>query len=68
MIERMRLMRSARKLKARPDSRLLAGFVARFSQVAASAPWRRFVFEVNPVKWQRDRVAAVDGLLIVEQP
>ncbi|HYM71331.1 MAG TPA: acetate--CoA ligase family protein, partial [bacterium] len=26
-----------------------ADFVARFSRLAAGAPWRRFVFEVNPV-------------------
>jgi hypothetical protein len=44
-----------------------AVFIARFSELAASAPWRRFTFEANPVKWRRDGVVAVDGLLIVEE-
>ena len=32
-----------------------------------TAPWGRFVFEVNPVKWTRDGVVAVDGLLVIEE-
>jgi acetyltransferase len=44
-----------------------ADFVARFSRLAVGAPWRRFVFEVNPLKWSRAGVVAVDGLLIVEE-
>ena len=31
-----------------------------------TAPWPRFVFEVNPVKWTRDAAVAVDGLLIID--
>jgi hypothetical protein len=45
----------------------LARCVARFSALAASAPWRRFVLELNPVRWSPDRVAIVDGLLIITE-
>jgi acyl-CoA synthetase (NDP forming) len=46
----------------------LGRFVAAFSQLAAAAPWARFVLEVNPVKWCPESPIAVDGLLVVEQP
>jgi hypothetical protein len=49
------------------DAAPAAAFVARLSRLGASAPWRRFTFEVNPIKWRRDGVVAVDGLLIVEE-
>jgi acetate---CoA ligase (ADP-forming) len=68
MIGRLRLAAGAARLKAPPDQRLLAQFVARFSQLAAGAPYRQFVLEVNPVKWSADHVTAVDGLLLIEQP
>jgi hypothetical protein len=64
----VRLVRRAER-KAGPAG--LAGlgqFVAAFSQLAATAPWARFVFEVNPVKWRPEGPVAVDGLLLVEQP
>jgi hypothetical protein len=44
-----------------------AEFVARFSELAASAPWRRFVLEINPIKWEAEFVTAVDGLLLIEE-
>jgi acyl-CoA synthetase (NDP forming) len=66
MLARLRIGRHARD----PDGPLahdaVAAFVARFSQLAASAPWPHFVFEVNPIKWTRAGVVAVDGLLIVD--
>lgn len=68
LLERLRLMRSAGKMKRPPDRALLARYVAHVSQVAAGAPWRQFVLEINPVKWTAEYVTAVDGLLIVEQP
>ncbi len=43
-----------------------AAFVARFSELAASAPWSKFVLEINPVLCNRDAAVAVDGLLIIE--
>ena len=49
------------KLPAEPAAR----FVARFSELAMTAPWDRFVFEVNPVAWRRDRAVALDGLLVI---
>ncbi len=45
---------------------LAAAFVARFSALAASAPWPRFTLEVNPLKISDDEAAAVDGLLLIE--
>jgi acetate---CoA ligase (ADP-forming) len=68
MLERLRIARHAARLapEARPDA--AAAFIAAFSQLAASAPWRRFVLEVNPIRWGRDGVVAVDGLLVVEEP
>lgn len=44
---------------------LAADFVARFSALAATAPWPRFTLEVNPVKLGPDATAAVDGLLVI---
>jgi acetyltransferase len=41
--------------------------VARFAGLAASAPWRRFVLELNPIKWTANEAAAVDGLLIISE-
>ncbi len=68
LVGRLRLLRSAAKMKRPPDRALLARYVAHVSQVAASAPWRQFVLEINPVKWTAEYVTAVDGLLIVEEP
>lgn len=42
-----------------------AQFMARFSQLAASAPWPSFTLEINPVKLAVDSLAAVDGLLLI---
>jgi acetate---CoA ligase (ADP-forming) len=68
MIDRLRLARSAARSTTSPDRVLLARFIAALSQLAAGAPWRRFVIEINPVKWSDEQVIAVDGLLIVEEP
>src|SRR4030095_3442566 len=46
---------------------LAADFVARFSELAAAAPWKRFTLEVNPLKLGTDAAAAVDGLLLIEE-
>lgn len=43
-----------------------AAFVARFSALVASAPWRNFTFEINPLKIGAQSVAAVDGLLLID--
>lgn len=67
MLERLRIMRHAARLEPEARTETAAAFVAAFSQLAASAPWRRFVLEVNPIKWGSDGVVAVDGLLVVEE-
>ncbi len=68
MLKRLRIMRHAPRLEREGDPRAVAEFVEHFSGLAATAPWRRFVLEVNPIKWSRAGVAAVDGLLVVEEP
>lgn len=68
MLGRLRIMQHAPRLERGIDPRTVAEFVAHFSRLALTAPWRRFVLEVNPIKWSGDRVVAVDGLLIVEDP
>jgi acyl-CoA synthetase (NDP forming) len=44
-----------------------AAFIAQFSELAAAAPWQKFMLEANPVKWTREGAVAVDGLLIIEK-
>jgi hypothetical protein len=68
MLDRLRIMRHAARLEPAARAEDAAAFVAAFSRLAASAPWRRFVLEVNPIKWGRGGVVAVDGLLVVEEP
>ena len=67
LLGRLRLVRGLAKGRKPPDLDALARFVADFSQVAARAPWTRFVVEVNPVKWSTKGVTAVDGLVIIEE-
>ena len=59
-------LRSGRPPRPPRPNKPAAAFVARFSELAATAPWPRFVFEVNPLKWTREAAVAVDGLLIVD--
>jgi acetate---CoA ligase (ADP-forming) len=67
MINRLRVRRHARDRAGELSIDLPAAFVARFSELAVRAPWRRFVLEANPVKWTRDSAVAVDGLLIIDE-
>jgi hypothetical protein len=68
MLERLRIVRHAARLEPQARPEAAAAFVAAFSRLAASAPWRRFVLEVNPIRWGHDGVVAVDGLLVVDEP
>jgi acyl-CoA synthetase (NDP forming) len=67
MLDRLRIRRYAADLQGPLDAQAAAAYVARFSELASTAPWSRFVFEVNPLKWTREAVVAVDGLLILDQ-
>jgi acyl-CoA synthetase (NDP forming) len=42
-----------------------ADYVARFSAAMAGAPWRDFVFEVNPVLVSAEGAVAADGLVML---
>lgn len=66
MIRRLRLFDQAKDEHGPLDPAPAAGFVAHLSELGACAPWPRFTLEVNPIKWRRNGVVAVDGLLIVE--
>ena len=68
MIRRLHLHPHARDEQGPLDAAAPAEFVARLSRLGAGAPWPAFTFEVNPIKWRRDGVVAVDGLLVIEQP
>jgi hypothetical protein len=65
MIERLRVRRHATDREGPLDTARAADCISRFSALAVTAPWERFVFEVNPVLWRRDRAVALDGLLII---
>ena len=66
------LLKALKTIRRLPDflsdrqRELAADFVARFSSLAATAPWQQFTFEVNPLKLGADAAAAVDGLLLLE--
>jgi len=66
MIERLRCRGAARDEQGLLDAAAPAAFVARLSQLGASAPWPGFTFEVNPIKWTRAGVMAVDALLVID--
>jgi acetate---CoA ligase (ADP-forming) len=66
LLRRLRTLQRLATLLSDNQVRLAAAFIAGFSALAASTPWRSFTFEVNPLKIGNDAVAAVDGLLIVE--
>ena len=67
LLQRLRIVQRAHRIDATAAIAPAAEFVARFSQLAASAPWRRFVLEINPIKWEAGAVTAVDGLLLIEE-
>ena len=66
MVERLRCRAAARDGQGLLDVTAPAAFIARLSQLGASAPWQKFSFEINPIKWTRAGVVAVDGLLVIE--
>ncbi|WP_049564084.1 acetate--CoA ligase family protein [Streptomyces sp. SBT349] len=68
LLRRLRFVRAGGHDSEPAAMERVAGFVADFSRLAASAPWQGFTLELNPVKWSDRYVAAVDGLLIVEEP
>jgi acetyltransferase len=65
MIGRLRIAAHAKDASGPLDRSVPAAFVAQLSGLCASAPWARFTFEVNPIRWNRAGVVAVDGLLVI---
>jgi hypothetical protein len=68
LIGRTGLPAAAAKLCREADAEQLAQVVAQFSRLVAAAPWRRFVLELNPLRWRGSGAVAIDGLLIIEEP
>lgn len=69
MLSQLRVVRRAlNRGLVGPSLEPMIGFLVEFSRVAASAPWKSFVIEANPVKWRSDGVCAVDALIIIEKP
>jgi acetyltransferase len=66
LLMRLRTLRRLPDMLSGHQQERAALFIARFSALAATAPWQRFTFEVNPLKLGEHDVAAVDGLLIIE--
>jgi acyl-CoA synthetase (NDP forming) len=62
----LRTLRRLPDLVSAQQRTLVADFIARFAALAASAPWRSFTLEVNPLKLAANDLAAVDGLLLIE--
>ena len=65
MLERLRNRRYASDTTGALATDHAAAFIARFSELATTAPWEKFTFEVNPVLWSREAAVALDGLLVV---
>ena len=65
LLSRLRTLRRLPGVLSAGQRERAAQFMARFSQLAASAPWPRFTLEINPVKLSADDLAAVDGLLLI---
>jgi hypothetical protein len=66
MIGRLRTAVHASDESGPLDRSAPADFVAHLPLLCAGAPWPRFTFEVNPIRWNRAGVVAVDGLLVIE--
>jgi len=67
LLLRLRTLRRLPALLAEEQRDRAAEFIAGFSALTASAPWSRFTMEVNPLKVGDNGVAAVDGLMIIDQ-
>jgi acetate---CoA ligase (ADP-forming) len=65
LLVRLRTLRRLPTLLSSAQRQQSADFIARFSALAAAAPWQRFTLEVNPLKVGEQQVAAVDGLLVI---
>jgi hypothetical protein len=65
LLGRLRTLRRLPDVLSPRQRELAADFTARFSAVVATAPWPRFTFEVNPLEVGAERLAAVDGLLVI---
>ena len=66
MLERLRIRRYATDDRGPLPTGPAAAYLARFSELALTAPWPRFVVRGESRKWTRDGAVAVDGLLIID--
>jgi acyl-CoA synthetase (NDP forming) len=67
LLQQLRVIQGLAKLNREAEIRVLADYVAEFSTLADSIPWRGFTFELNPVRWGVSGAVAADGLLVIEE-
>ena len=65
LLARLRTLRRLPELIAPERLAQAADFIARFSALAAGAPWDAFALEINPLKLTAEGAIAVDGLLVL---
>jgi succinyl-CoA synthetase beta subunit len=69
LVSRLRVATYAMKRTPTLDLDAPARFIARFSELASTVPWREFALEVNPIIWTTDAtVTGVDSLAVITQP
>jgi acyl-CoA synthetase (NDP forming) len=68
VLKRLKIVQRAERIDRAANVNAAAEFASQLSRLAASAPWKRFVIELNPIKWSGHPATAVDGLLIIEEP
>ena len=71
LLQSVRTLKQSGMTASGVDAAPMVAFLKQFSEIAQAVPWKRFVLEINPVKWALDgdekaEVVAVDGLLLIE--
>jgi acetyltransferase len=67
MLLRMKTTQRFPEMLSEYQREIIGNFFSQFSKFVASAPWKKFTLEINPIKVSHEAVAAVDGLLIIEE-
>jgi acetyltransferase len=68
LLRRLRTVKRFPNYLSEAQLAMSGSFLSSFSRLVASAPWPEFTLEVNPLKLSETAAAAVDGLLLIEEP